>query len=95
MNTIFENQWVIALITGFIVTIVGGIVLNKILKDKKSKKQSFELINDGELKVDKELLVGDFHGNPSSQTREHKVKLGEESKTVVKENFIIGNKKQK
>ena len=95
MKSILENPWIIALVTGLIVTVVGGFILSKILKEKKSKKQSFELKSNGGLEVDKDLVVGDIQDELSSQPREHKVKLGEESKTVIKENFIIGSKKKK
>ena len=95
MKSILENPWIIAIVAGLIVTVVGGVILNKILKKKKREKQSFELESDGELEVDKGLVVGDNQDIPSSQPRKHKVKLGEHSKTVVKEDFIIGNKKKK
>lgn len=94
MKSIFENPWTIAIVAGLIVTIVGGVILNKILKKKKSKKQTFELKNDGELEVGKDLVVGDNQDPKSSLPREHKVELGKVSNTVVKEDFIIGNKKK-
>ena len=95
MKSILENPWIIAIVAGLIVTVVGGVILNKILKKKKSKKQSFELENDGKLEVGKDLVVGDNQDIQSSQPREHKVKLGGDSNTVVKDDFIIGNKKKK
>ncbi|MBN1968703.1 MAG: hypothetical protein JW870_05005 [Candidatus Delongbacteria bacterium] len=95
MKTILENPWIIAIVAGLIVTVVGGVILNKILKKKKKETQSFELESDGELEVGKDLVVGDNQDIQSTLSREHKAKLGEDSKTVVKEDFIIGNKKMK
>lgn len=95
MESVLENPWTIAIVAGLIVTVFGGIILNKVLKKKQGKMQSFEFESDGNLEVDKDLVVGDNQDIQSNQSRDHKVKLGKESKTLVKEDFIIGNKKKK
>ena len=93
MNNILYDPWIITIISGIIVTIIGGYFLHRILKRKKSNSHKFT--SKGKTKSDGNIIIGNVNSKSNNHDSEHIVNLKKNSDTTTKGDIIVGDKQDK